>query len=623
MDDFFRYPGSSFEDRINWIKAIIIFLIFIVLLRALHLQVVEHDNLNDMANNLAQKAFSTDIQRGSIYDSDGNAIAVSVPVGSVFAYAEKVKDAELTATILSIALEQKISPEIFKNKKGFMWIKRYITDEQKEFIEKQKIEGVYITHEFSRVYPRETFAAQLVGITGYDSTGLDGLEYRFDSYLMGKYKDVGGGKNVGNLFRGADLHLTISEKIQFYTEKALRKSVLATHSKSGIAIVMESRTGAILAVASYPTFNPNSFTDYEQSLYVNRAVNNAYEPGSTFKIITLSIAREKGFIQPHSVFDCEKGRTTIMDRNITDVRPYGIMGLKNIIKYSSNICSLKIGLTIPKEIFYDEIKNFGFGAKTGVDLPGESAGVLHDHKTWSKLDQAAISFGHSIQVSPIQLVSAINTVANKGVYLSPHTIKKIVSPDGQQLYSETKQNRRVISEAVANEITRYMVAVTEKKGTGYAANIKGIPIAGKTGTTKKLDPKKKGYSNKHHIRSFVGFLPADSPKLTILAMLNEPREKYKNSLSAAPLFKDIAVNSYRYFIKEQVADFKPQQEIEEASKRFLRYPELVKSSKDLKNKSLREVLYYSSFNKKKLRVKGQGKVKSYSVNNEKISVEFD
>ena len=341
--------------------------------------------------------------------------------------------------------------------------------------------------------------------------------------------------------------LTIDENIQYFAEKELKKQVEKMKASRGQVIVMESKTASILAMANYPNYNPNYFSDYSTKTYLNWAVNSAYEPGSTFKVITLAAALEEKLINPQQKIYCEEGYFFIGGSIIRDVKPYSHLKLHEVLQKSSNICALKVGRLIDNKKFHQYILDFGFGKKTNIELPGEVKGVVHDYKKWSNLDKAVISYGHSISVTPIQLISAINTIANDGMYISPTIIRQTQNALNNYIKLPEQIKKKVISKKTSQILSKMMVSVTQKGGTGYLANIPNIEIAAKTGTARKYDKEQGQYSTESHILSFVGFLPAEKPQLTILVILDDPQKIAGVNRSAAPLFKSVAIAAIRHY----------------------------------------------------------------------------
>ncbi|MBT6612850.1 MAG: penicillin-binding protein 2 [Deltaproteobacteria bacterium] len=545
---------KSFSHRLRWVQLFFLAIVLIILLRGLHMQTVEKPALDIRADMQHNQTMSVKLQRGPILDNEGQILTVSLPMESIFAIPAEIENPQESARLLSQILhqpEERILRKLTANS-SFVWIRRHPKPAVSQKIKELKFPGIYQIKEYQRFYPLKNHAAQLIGFSGIDSQGLEGLEYQYDKHLMASsdrhsiWSSIYNKPGLNEIL-GGSLELTINSKLQYYTEKELEKALRLTSAKHAVSIVMESQTGNILTIASIPDYDPNNFEKYDRANYFNRAVSAAYEPGSTFKIITVSSALENDIVSSENIFFCENGEYQIQDRVIHDVSPYGWLPLEKIIQKSSNICAAKIGQLIPKPIFYRMIREFGFGSKTGISLPGEASGKVFPYENWSDTDIVTMSYGHSISATPIQIITAINTIATGGVLISPNVIKEAKTANGQRVQMAETQKKRILKKTVSENIKSYMVAVVQEGGTGFRAKIKGITVAGKTGTSRKFDAKKQKYSSKNHIISFVGFFPAEDPKLTILVMVDEPQRKYLGSGTAAPVFKKIAEHALHLY----------------------------------------------------------------------------
>lgn len=545
---------KSFINRVRWVKIFFITAALIILLRGLHMQTVEKPALDIRADMQHNQTMSVKLQRGPILDNEGKILTVSLPMDSVFAVPSEVEDPVSAAHSLSRILsqsEKRLYKKLVANS-SFVWVQRHPKPAISRQVRELKIPGIYQIKEYQRFYPLKNHAAQLIGFSGIDSQGLEGLEYQYDDHLMADadrhsiWNSIYSTPELNEIL-GGSLKLTINSKLQYYTEKELEKALRLTGAKHAVAIVMESQTGEILTIATLPDYDPNNFEKFDRSFFFNRAVSASYEPGSTFKIITISSALENDVITDDNIFFCENGEYQIQDRIIHDVAPYGWLPLEKIIQKSSNICAAKIGQLIPKPVFYRMIREFGFGQKTGISLPGEASGKVFPYEKWSDTDVATMSYGHSISVTPIQLITAINTVATGGILISPSVIKSAGDANGQSVQLTESRKKRILKKATAEKIKTYMTAVVREGGTGYRAALKDITVAGKTGTSRKFDAKKRKYSSKNHILSFVGFFPVEKPKMTILVMIDEPQRKYLGSGTAAPVFKKIAEHALHLY----------------------------------------------------------------------------
>ncbi|MEA3487196.1 MAG: penicillin-binding transpeptidase domain-containing protein, partial [Thermodesulfobacteriota bacterium] len=424
-----------------------------------------------------------------------------------------------------------------------------------ERIRALKLKGVHLIQEPKRFYPHREMACHLLGFAGLDSTGLDGLESKYDEYLKGVPKKVVWGRDARGYKiylnndssdmvddRSCSLFLTIDSKIQYIVESQLRKAIEGTGAKRGNVIVMDPGTGEVLAMASEPRFNPNAFSMYPADARRNRAVTDCFDPGSVFKPFVAAAVLEEGLVTETDMFDCENGSYTVGNRVIHDAQneKFQKLSLPEILKHSSNIGSVKIAERLGREKLYHYITMFGFGSKTGVDLPGESRGILRDPKDWSDVDFATIAFGQGVSVTAIQLVTAMSAIANDGILMKPHVVRCMVDKKGRVVKEfEPVAVRRVISPETSQRITSILTDVVEE-GTGENARIVNLSVAGKTGTSQKFDFDLGRYSAEKVEASFVGFFPAEDPQLVILVVLDEPETHRWGGTAAAPVFKKVS-----------------------------------------------------------------------------------
>ncbi len=549
-----KFILKRFENRVRWVKLSFLAVALLIILRGLHMQTVEKPALDIRADMQHNQTMSVKLQRGPILDNEGEILTVSLPMESIFAIPTEIEDPDAVAKQLSQVLyqpEERIYKKLVANS-SFVWLRRHPKPVVSKQIKALKLQGIYQIKEYQRFYPLKHHAAQLIGFSGIDSQGLEGLEYQYDQHLMANadrhsiWNSIYSTPELNEIL-GGSLNLTINSKLQYYTEKELEKALRLTHAKHAVAIVMESQTGEILTIATVPDYDPNNFDKFNQANYFNRAISASYEPGSTFKIVTISSALENDIIADDNIFFCENGEYQIQDRIIHDVAPYGWLPLEKIIQKSSNICAAKIGQLIPKPVFYRMIREFGFGLKTGISLPGEASGKVFPYEKWSDTDVATISYGHSISATPIQMITAINTIATGGVLISPRVIKSASTANNHPVQLTETRKKRILKQATTEKIKSYMVAVVQEGGTGVRAALSEITVAGKTGTSRKFDAKKREYSSKNHILSFIGFFPAEKPKLTVLVMIDEPQRKYLGSGTAAPVFKKIAEHALHLY----------------------------------------------------------------------------
>ena len=554
------------DEREKWARTRIIIigtifgLLFLaVTVQAFRLQIVQHEEMLKKAERQHQRIVPLTPVRGTIMDRNGNKLAVSLEMDSCFAEPRNIQDIDGTATVLAPFLRT-TKQELLKKlngSKNFVWLERRLTPEQAAPIKNLKLRGIGFAPESKRYYPNMEAAAHVIGFTGLDPIGLEGVELKYDSVMLGNTgymvteRDALGrsiarkDSVIKNSSPGNNLVLTLDMTIQHIVEKELAKAVTESQAKGGMALVMEAATGKILALANYPTFNPNSFAQFTHAQLRNRTVADTIEPGSTFKIFVIAAALEERLVSPNDVFNCENGVYRVADRIIHDDHPHPRLSVSDIIKYSSNIGSAKIGFKLGEVRLKEYLRNFGFGARTGIDLPGEAQGSLK--KRWYGIDLATTSFGQGVSLSTVQLVTAVSSIANGGMLMKPYIVEKILDDSGQAVQENEPQIiRRVVSPETARRVARMMETVTGEGGTGTKAAVEGYRVAGKTGTAQKVDPLTRTYSPTKRIGSFVGFVPADNPKLTIAIIIDEPQGIKYGGVVAAPAFHGIALNSLAY-----------------------------------------------------------------------------
>ena len=553
----------EFTPRVALVSAGMILAALALALRAVDLQVLRHDELSGMANRQSQRILRIKGQRGPILDRLGGDLALSVQADSVYARPGRVERPAQAAALLARVLNvpRETLQERLSSDAPFVWIKRRISPEESGRVTALELPGVGMTREYLRVYPGRTYASALLGYTGVDTQGLEGIEYAFDSYLKGTevYRVLDMDALGRTLLQsdeekptaGDSVRLTIHPAIQYAAEKEVALTVARTQASYGLAIVMRSATGEILAMAQAPGFNPNAYAAADKSALFNRAVTDGYEPGSTFKLMTAAAALEDKSVKPDTVFYCENGEFQHYDSVIHDTEPHAWLSVAGILRVSSNIGAAKMGLTIPAAVFRDTLFRFGFGRRTGIftlpdgrRLAGEAEGYVPPAGKWTPVDHAAISFGHGVLVSPLQLVTAVNAIATGGRLLKPWIVQEIRDPEGKVLMQgRPVVVRRAVSAETAAAVRDMMLGVVQGDGTGTRAAIPGFAVAGKTGTTEKYDLQARGYSKTKDIASFVGFVPAEAPEVTILVLVEDPKTSHYGGLTAAPVFREIARQS--------------------------------------------------------------------------------
>ncbi len=527
--------------------------------KALWIQVYQGTWLSRQATDQVEDSQKAVGKRGTIFDRRGREMAVSVDVTSVAVRPARVKDVGTAAEELARILRMKTAEVKSKltSRKPFVWIKRQATPKEAEAIKQLRLPGIEFVTETNRFYPNRTLAAQVVGFTGMDGKGLEGVEYFYDTYLRGTDANVKVLRDaLGNGFQaetsdeggasGNNLILTLDQAVQHVSETALVEAVDTYKARSGLAIVMEPATGAILAMAQAPTFNPNAYDDYKKALWRNRAITDPFEPGSTLKVFGAAAALEFANISPKTTFNCENGAYRIGRNIVHDVHRYGVLSLQEIIKFSSNIGAIKVGEKVGPEKLYHTLTLFGFGQKTGIDSPAETTGLLMPAKKWTPIDAAAIAFGHGISTSALQLITALSAIANDGVLMKPRLVQAITDKQGQVLQQfPPEEVRRVVSPETAQTLKEILQTVVLPGGTGVNAALQGYTVCGKTGTARKIDENGR-YSDDRHVASFIGFAPADRPQIAVLVVIDEPRGQMYGGAVAAPVFRKIAQSTLNY-----------------------------------------------------------------------------
>jgi cell division protein FtsI (penicillin-binding protein 3) len=548
-----RERGSRAAKRILIVGVVAAIWIVAVFGRLGYLQLLRHSDYMARAQRQQRRVIEITPKRGSIFDRNMHPLAMSIPVDSAFAVPSELADEQLAARLLSgvLGIPRDVLEARLESSRTFVWIARKLPPEKREAIEALNLKGVYFQKENQRFYPKRDLASHVLGFVDMDEKGLGGIEYELDSQIRGKSEKIivmadarqrwfDGGEAQRE--RGANVVLTLDEKVQYIAERELAAAIAKTHAIAGTAIVMNPNTGEILGLANWPKFNPNAAADAPAESRMNRGVSALYEPGSTFKLITLAAAFDQGITQPTEVFDCENGAVYIAGHRIRDHKPFGLLSVADILAQSSDVGAIKIALRLGAPKFYDYIRAFGFGQTTSVDMPGESKGLLRRLESWTPVSIGSISMGQEVGVTPIQLISAVSAIANGGMLYRPHVIselrrgERVLPAEGPLTPAEP---RRVIRPETAATLRRLMEGVV-LDGTGKLAHLDGWTAAGKTGSAQKIDPATGRYSPTHFIASFTGFAPISNPAVTILVSLDSPVGFHEGGMVAAPVFKRIA-----------------------------------------------------------------------------------
>jgi cell division protein FtsI (penicillin-binding protein 3) len=522
--------------------------------RLVQLQVHQHEDLSVRARNQQLGAIETSPTRGQVLDRQGRELARSIDTASFFADPREIPNTDDTARrVASITgqnraeLATRLRDAKDSNKK-FIWLIRRLDVSTANKLDALELDGVYSRKESKRYYPNDSLAAHVLGFVGTDEIGLSGVEQYYNDKIRGEsgklFLERDARRQVFESYEvqahpGQTVVLTIDQTIQYRTEQALGAAVERAHAKSGTAIVMDPQTGEILALANAPSFDPNQATSVSPESRSNGALQNIYEPGSTFKIVAYSAAIEKELVKPEDKIDCQMGQITVAGRLIHDHHPFGVLTVADALAQSSNVGAIKLGLLVGNESMYEYMKRLGFGSRTGIDLAGESPGILRSLNRWQPSSIGSIAIGQEIGVTALQMATAYCVLANDGTLVKPHLVRELRSPDGSVLYRAKPETRRALKPETVAALRNMLEGVT-LRGTARKAQLDGYSAAGKTGTAQKIDPKTHAYSATKYIGSFVGFAPVSNPAVVIIVVIDEPQGAYHGGDVAAPVFREIA-----------------------------------------------------------------------------------
>ncbi len=549
-------PDVSFS-RALLVAAFIGFWMLAISARLVFLQVSQHNELAERARQQQQNGIETSPQRGELLDRQERELARSVETVSLFVDPEGFKqpgDMQCTAGYLSAALGLKYSDltrqfqQAQTDGRRFLWIARRLDAEQGDKIMALNLPGLESRKEPKRYYPNGSLAAHVLGFVGLDGKGLAGLEQSYNTKVAGEpgklflEKDANGRPYESSEIAskpGQTIVLTIDQSIQYKAEQAIQAAVERSHAKSSSVIVLDPHNGDILALANAPTFDPNNLGKAEASTRRNWALENTYEPGSTFKVVAFSAAIEKKLAKPDDRIDCQMGSITVAGRLVHDHHPFGTLTIAEALAKSSNVAAIKLGIRVGDDAMYDFITRYGFGKTTGIELPGEAQGIVRPVSRWQPSSIGSIAIGQEVGVTPVQMVAAFGALANDGIRVAPHLVREIRNSSGVVVYRSQSEERRVVSSETAIVLRGMLEGVT-LKGTAKKAQLDGYSAAGKTGTAQKIDPKTRAYSRTKYVGSFVGFAPVKNPAVVIIVVMDEPAGSYHGGDVAAPVFREIA-----------------------------------------------------------------------------------
>ncbi len=563
-----EHRQRQIQRRIYWALACLTAGFFVVALRLVDLQIFMGSELALQAEKQHFRVVNVKAERGAILDRKERILAIDLKAPSIYAIPSTIKDGRGVSKRLAPVLRTsfKAMNERLERTKHFVWLERKVDPTTAEAIQRLQIEGVGFIMESRRFYPKRALLGQILGFTGLDHQGMEGIEHSYDTVLRGQEGEIrferdGAGRNVfpeGFDYvapsRGNDLILTVDEFLQHISEGELEAALARTKAVAGTVVMMDPMTGEILALAIRPAFNPNTVPGRPQNSRLpsadqwrNRAITDVYEPGSTFKIVTASAALQEGVVTPTEVIDCERGSLIVAGSPIRDPFPHGLLAFRDVVAQSSNVGMAKVAMRLEDSVFYRYSRAFGFGEKTGIDLRGEVPGILRDPSQWSKRSLATLSIGQEVAVTPLQMITAISAIANGGLLMKPYLVREIRNPEGVAVERFSPQvRRRVLKTEVAQQMKEILEKVTGPGGTGEKAAIPGYAVGGKTGTAQKIDPSTGRYFADRFISSFVGFVPAGEPRLAILVVIEEPQGVSWGGSVAAPVFKVIAQEALNY-----------------------------------------------------------------------------
>ncbi len=551
-------PPKTPSKRLYILAVILALWVLGVCYRLVDLQVFQYKRFFDLAERQHSRTIEVEPRRGNILDRNGYPLAMSIDVDSVFAVPGEIPDKESTAAILGNVLGVD-PPQIVARlnaSRSFAWVARKVDQDTSNRVRSLNLRGIYFRKEPKRFYPKRELLAQTLGYVGLDGEGLGGLEREFNDDLQGipgkELISIDARRKLYDRVErqpdpGQNLVLTIDSTIQYIAERELERAMDETKAIAGTVVIQNPHTGEILALANRPTFNPNMFNSVPKEALKNRAVTDVYEPGSVFKIVTYSAAFEQHLATPDERIDCQNGSIDVFGLKIRDHEKLGVVTISEALAHSSDVAAIKVGMRLGPERFDQYIRNYGFGAQTGIELPGETRGLAKPWTRWSKVSIGAISMGQEIGVTPLQTISMISTIANDGIYTPPRIVAGELPPNAgpQPVVFHPPQQRRVISTMTSAQMKKMMEGVV-LFGTARRAILDGYTSAGKTGTAQKVDPATGTYSKTKYVGSFVGFAPVNTPAVTIEVVLDSAQGLHQGGQVSAPVFKRIAQQVLEY-----------------------------------------------------------------------------
>src|SRR5271163_1580035 len=545
------------SPRLRWLVVWVVAVVWMgaVLARLSYLQLFCYSEYFAKAQHQQQRTFEISPMRGVIYDRKGRELAVSIPMDSLFADPTDIKDPEMVARLLSRVLDvpaEDLETKINDSSKPVLLAKK-LSPETVERIDEMNLKGVFFEKENRRVYPEHDLLAHVLGWVDTDEKGMGGIEHELDKQIRGRPGRVmlmADGKRRFYDRResaadpGASVVLTIDETIQYIAEKELKRAMEESHAHSGTVVMQDPSNGALLAVANNPVFDSNDAGKFSDDTRMDRAVSAAFEPGSTFKIITMTGAIENHVTNPDVLVDCQMGKILVAGRLIHDWHPFGILSVRDVLAKSSDVGTIKVALQLGAPRFYDAIRSFGIGQLTGIELPGENRGKLRPVENWNPSAIGSVAIGQEVSVTPVQIISAISAIANGGMLYKPRVVKEIQS--GVASGPLARPAPQQVTDAKTAATVRGMMETVVLSGTGTLAQLNGYTAAGKSGTAQEIDATTGRYSPNKYIASFVGFAPVNEPAVTILVVFDSPEGAHHGGEIGGPVFKRIAEEVLAY-----------------------------------------------------------------------------
>ena len=548
--------GARF--RIYALSGLLCLWLLAICLRLIYLQIFCYGDFERRAQHQQQRSFDLSAKRGIIYDRAGRELAMSIQVDSAFIVPSETPDLANTVSLISRIThdDPRVALADCVAHKTFCWVARKADAEVIERIRALNLQGIHFQKEAKRFYPKRELAAQVLGYVGTDDQGLSGLERQFNSQLQGKPGKLMISVDARKRWfasvekepeAGSSVVLTIDQNIQYIAERELERGMEETHAIAGTVIVENPHTGEILALTNRPTFNPNNRKEIRPETLKNHAISDVYEPGSTFKVVTVSAGLEEKVTRPEEIFDCQMGSIVINGTRIHDSKPHGLLSVSDIIAESSDVGAIKVAMRLGNDRFYKYIREFGFGEPTGIELPGETRGLAKPVDRWSKISFASISMGQEVGISGVQLAALISTIANDGVRVPPRIVAGTIQPQNspQTIAFQPVEGTRVVSPLTAAEMKQMLQGVV-LHGTGRKALLEGYTSAGKTGTAQKFDPAIGKYSHTKYYASFAGLAPINDPQIAVVVVLDSAVGLHQGGQVSAPIFQRVAQQTLEY-----------------------------------------------------------------------------